>query len=333
MASFALGSRVVISGLSKAPQYNECIAIVVSDLLPGGRQTISLMDAQYENKTISVKPGNLKYEPIKIETLSIKQLKAIFQGTGQELIPGSEVGDLRNQVSGMDVDLVAQIFANINLSSSSSHTLTSQEVYTFADGKCAHCISTPEAYEVRYHQLSFLSQEAVERGLSSDENGPMCKFVFWEKYSNLLDKGTVAVSFAVAADSVLKKDYNMARIAATNGLMLDSGLMLGSSGVSPVNEAILNWAQDEKKIFSDRGLICWLKKKIPCPCLNEAMREAIENLPKSGHCGAHDCGIILPKAELLTCSGCKISEYCSRECQKTDWEMHKDFCRALDNAK
>jgi hypothetical protein len=73
MVSFALGSRVVISGLSKAPQYNGCIAIVVSDdLLPGGRQTLSLMDAQYENKTISVKPGNLKYETIKIETLTVK---------------------------------------------------------------------------------------------------------------------------------------------------------------------------------------------------------------------------------------------------------------------
>jgi hypothetical protein len=62
-----------------------------------------------------VKPGNLKYEPVKIETLTIKQLKAVLEGTAQELSPGSEVGDLRNQVSGMDVDLVAEIFAKINL--------------------------------------------------------------------------------------------------------------------------------------------------------------------------------------------------------------------------
>jgi hypothetical protein len=86
---------VVISGLSKAAEYNGCIAIVVSDLLPGGRNTVSLTDAQFENKKISVKPGNLKYEPIQIEKLSVKQLKAVLKGTGQELIPGSEAGDLR----------------------------------------------------------------------------------------------------------------------------------------------------------------------------------------------------------------------------------------------
>jgi hypothetical protein len=69
MVSFALGNRVVISGLS--PQYNGCIATVVSDLLPDGRQTVSLMDALHENKKISVKPGNLKYGLTKIETLSV----------------------------------------------------------------------------------------------------------------------------------------------------------------------------------------------------------------------------------------------------------------------
>jgi hypothetical protein len=154
---------VVISGLSNTAEYNGCIAIVVSDLLPGGHQTVSLVDAQFENKKMPVKPNNLKNEPIKIEMLSVKQLKAVLTGTGQELIPGSEVGDLRNQVSGMDVDLVAQIFAKINLSSSSLSTLSSQEVHTlFADGKCAHCISTPEAYQMRYHHISLLSQEVVE---------------------------------------------------------------------------------------------------------------------------------------------------------------------------
>lgn len=153
MDSFALGSRVVISGLSKAAEYNGCIAIVVSDLLPSGRHTVSLI----ENKKISVKPGNLKYEPMKIETLSVKQLKAVLEGTGQELIAGSEAGHLRDQLSGMDVDLVAQSFAKINLSSSS------EEVYTFANGMCAHCISSSAAYQVHCHQISLLCQEVAKQ--------------------------------------------------------------------------------------------------------------------------------------------------------------------------
>jgi hypothetical protein len=319
MASFALGSRVVLSGLTKAAEYNECIAIVVSDLLPGGRQTVSLMDAQYKNKTISVKPGNLKYEPIKIETLSVKQLKEVLKGTGQELIPGSEVGDLRNQVSGMDVDLVAQILAKINLSPSTLPTLSCQEVYTFADGKCAHCISTPEAYQVRYHHISLLLQEVVEKDISGME-APLLIATFWEKHSNLIDKGLVAISFAMAADWVLKRDYKMARIAAKNGLFLDL------VGARQDTEFTRKWAQEEKKLHSDRGLICWLCKKIPCPCLNEARREARENLPNTGPCCGPGCGMIVPKTELMKCSGCQVSEYCSRDCQKTHWKTHKEVC-------
>jgi hypothetical protein len=321
VSSFALGSRVVLSGLSKAPQYNGCIAIVVSDLLPGGRQTVSLMDTQYENKTISVKPGNLNYEPIKIETFSVKQLKAVLKGTDQEHIPGSEVGDLRNQVSGMDADLVAQIFAKINLSSSSSPTLTSQELYTFADGKCAHCFCTPEAYQVHYHQISILFQEAVEKGLSRD-----LMLAFWEKHSNLVDNSTVAVAFAMTADWVLKHDYKMARIAARTVILMDSIRAAGQD-----SESMRKCAQEAKKLVSDRGLICLLKKKIPCPCLNEASREARENLPKTGHCGAPGCGMILPKTELMKCSGCQVSEYCSRDCQKSHWEEHKKLCMLVAN--
>jgi hypothetical protein len=332
MVSFTLGSRLVISGLSKAPKYNGCIAIVVSDLLPDGRQRVSLMDTQYENKTISVKPGNLKYEPIKIETLSVKQLKAVLKGTGQELIPGSEVGDLRNQVSGMDADLVAQIFTKINLSPSSAPTLSSQEVYVWTGGKCAHCISTPEAYQVRYHHISLLCQEAVEKGLSAgDIHFPSFMIKFWEKHSNLADKGTVAVSLAMAADWVLKHDYNMARIAARNGVYLYS-LGRAYRDCAP-RESLRKWAQEDKKLIFDRGLICWLKKKIPCPCLNQARREARKSLPTAGRCGAFGCGIILPKTELMKCSDCKISEYCSRDCQKTHWESHKDFCRVFADGK
>jgi hypothetical protein len=319
MVSFALGSRLIISGLSKATQYNGCIAIVVSDLLPDGRQPVSLMDSKYENKKISVKPGNLKYESIKIEMLTIKQLKIILKGTGQELIPGSEVGDLRNQVSGMDVDIVAQILAKINLSPSTLPTLSCQE-----SGKCAHCVTTPEAYQMRYNQISLLCQEVVKRGPSSDDNLLMTDVVkpFWTKQFHLVDKVMYDVSFAMAADWALKSDYKMARIAALHGLFMETA---GSRLLD--KEGMLKWGQDESKLLSDRGLICWLNKKIPCRCLNEARRQARKNLPSTGFCMMfRGCGMILPKTELMKCSGCKIYEYCSRDCQKAHWETHKEFC-------
>jgi hypothetical protein len=218
----------------------------------------------------------------------------------------------------MDPDHVAQIFAKINLSPSPSSTLSSQELYTFADGKCAHCISTPEAYQVRYHQMSLLCQEVLEKGLSSDDTPIFmiddCMHSFWGGHFNLANNDTVAVSFAMAADWVLTNDFDMARIAARNGLLLYCIIC-----ERPDGEFHKKWAQEEKKLQFERGLICWLKKKIPCPCLNEARRHARQNLPNTGKCMAPACGMILPKTELMKCSGCKISEYCSRDCQKTDW--------------
>jgi len=33
------------------------------------------------------------------------------------------------------------------------------------------------------------------------------------------------------------------------------------------------------------------------------------------------------------CSGCKITRYCGRTCQKTDWTRHKKFCKMVSKAQ
>ena len=39
------------------------------------------------------------------------------------------------------------------------------------------------------------------------------------------------------------------------------------------------------------------------------------------------------KEDLLKCSGCKKVRYCSRDCQKSDWETHKGECRKVKHVK
>jgi hypothetical protein len=34
---------------------------------------------------------------------------------------------------------------------------------------------------------------------------------------------------------------------------------------------------------------------------------------------------------LMKCQRCKVTYYCSRECQVTDWKRHKEMCKALDS--
>ena len=37
-----------------------------------------------------------------------------------------------------------------------------------------------------------------------------------------------------------------------------------------------------------------------------------------------------PKTEgLLACNGCKTAYYCSKDHQKSDWDAHKSFCKAI----
>jgi hypothetical protein len=36
-----------------------------------------------------------------------------------------------------------------------------------------------------------------------------------------------------------------------------------------------------------------------------------------------------PTTQLLRCSSCKFARYCSRECQKKAWSMHKKECMAI----
>ena len=35
------------------------------------------------------------------------------------------------------------------------------------------------------------------------------------------------------------------------------------------------------------------------------------------------------KRSLLRCGGCRMSQYCSKECQKGDWKTHKVFCKSM----
>eukprot|EP00928_Gymnodinium_smaydae_P030156 TRINITY_DN22490_c0_g1_i1.p1 TRINITY_DN22490_c0_g1~~TRINITY_DN22490_c0_g1_i1.p1 ORF type:complete len:479 (+),score=119.49 TRINITY_DN22490_c0_g1_i1:96-1532(+) len=53
-----------------------------------------------------------------------------------------------------------------------------------------------------------------------------------------------------------------------------------------------------------------------------ASRKALEAIGGCDQCG------VAPEANLLTCTGCRKVDYCSRECQKAAWKVHKTACSA-----
>mmetsp|Transcript_16104 Transcript_16104/g.27384 ORF Transcript_16104/g.27384 Transcript_16104/m.27384 type:complete len:257 (+) Transcript_16104:1072-1842(+) len=75
-----------------------------------------------------------------------------------------------------------------------------------------------------------------------------------------------------------------------------------------------------------RRLVSYLKKRIPCSCLDEKYK-AVKSLPKMGTCRYPKCSHPQAKvalSKLMTCERCRIQHYCSEKCQAADWQRHKE---------
>jgi hypothetical protein len=78
------------------------------------------------------------------------------------------------------------------------------------------------------------------------------------------------------------------------------------------------------------GLVRYLAKAIPCSCLNDLKKQGNAG-PKMGICAF--CDKKDTKVNLFKCSRCIIAKYCSKECQKADWKLHKALCNHIGKQK
>lgn len=76
---------------------------------------------------------------------------------------------------------------------------------------------------------------------------------------------------------------------------------------------------------SVRETIRFYEKRIPCSCLKKRYSEAKELQPVL-MCACTHCGQEKKRSSLMLCGGCKLEQYCGRECQKAAWPAHKVHC-------
>ena len=76
--------------------------------------------------------------------------------------------------------------------------------------------------------------------------------------------------------------------------------------------------RDELKFYS---------KRITCSCLKKMHSDARKAMPKLGGC--NHCKVEQARALLRVCSRCRITQYCSKECQVADWPNHVLECDAF----
>jgi len=75
-----------------------------------------------------------------------------------------------------------------------------------------------------------------------------------------------------------------------------------------------------------RDALKFYSKRVSCSCLKKMHQEARKTLTKMGKC--YGCEKEFERVALSVCSGCMITQYCSRECQVAHWPKHKSYCYA-----
>ena len=82
----------------------------------------------------------------------------------------------------------------------------------------------------------------------------------------------------------------------------------------------------------EHTIVSFFRKRVPCKCLDKKYKE-VKSIVKMGLCGNQSCPLPNREVEcskLMYCSKCFTARFCSSECQKAAWPLHKEHCEALD---
>jgi len=82
----------------------------------------------------------------------------------------------------------------------------------------------------------------------------------------------------------------------------------------------------------EHTIVSFFRKRVPCKCLDRRYKE-VKSIVKMGRCSNPSCPLPDGQVEcskLLYCSKCFTACFCSSQCQKAAWPLHKEHCEALN---
>jgi len=91
--------------------------------------------------------------------------------------------------------------------------------------------------------------------------------------------------------------------------------------------ASLYLAYPKKRDIDDGGereALRFFSKRISCTCLDSLYAQAKSEQRKVGRC--YGCEMTFKRSTFEVCNGCRICQYCSKDCQRQHWSLHKGDC-------
>ncbi len=152
-----------------------------------------------------------------------------------------------------------------------------------------------------------------------------------KKYANVWDSAavmdSVSSTFVVLGTEFILEGNN---IAASNYASL-AYCFEQHIACNILKERIsMNWPKINELFFDpdEHTLVSFFKKRITCSCL-DAKYEQVRSMKKLGLCYNINCphpGRQVKRSRTKCCSSCRRVNYCSRECQVENWNVHKQYC-------
>jgi len=194
--------------------------------------------------------------------------------------------------------------------------------------QCHHgYVPTREHIVTKDFSRAFLSALNSGHGDAVERIDATCKAIaetypgVWHDQKKL--KMVVSMYLWQGTQHVLKGDIQSARLVAFSACSLQRQLSVLRE------DPPIGFITVVEMFYADEHtLVRYLRKCIPCSCLDEKYKE-VKCITKLGFC----CNILCSKPDrivdrksMLRCTGCGYVNYCSRECQKAHWPEHKKTC-------
>ncbi len=209
--------------------------------------------------------------------------------------------------------------------------------------QCRHGCKGERHDEILYRKVLVAFERAYEKSFSSGKQNITSCFNAgihaMRNFAEFLDdvarfRQLVSYIVAEAVRLILDGNDRDAGIIASFTCFFEQRIAVNVEKTQPQ----IKWLQIVELQHSDlHTLVKFLRKRIPCKCLDNKYKE-VKSVTKMGVCCNNECflsGKKVAQSELFYCDSCRAVCYCSADCQKAHWSRHKSLCKqlTLENAK